>query len=127
MQIKFQRSNFEKGMLGKSTHYRLSIQLQLTPEESALIAKYKLGNLPVHPDVPEGDRRYDKLLGLFIDKIIAGTVLEDEKMNPLLMAEEGLVMSMKSIMRRIKRNETFQGTTRVVEIVDDEAQVVAAA
>lgn len=44
MQLKLKRSQQMKGLISKSAHFEIGFRVQFTPEEKALIEKYKLGD-----------------------------------------------------------------------------------
>jgi hypothetical protein len=126
MQIKFTRSARQGGMLGGKTVYQLNALLMPTEEEDELITKYKRwGNfIPTMRIVADmEDTKAPKPATL--QELRHGTTFEHENFNVIYRLEDAIIEECQSAIATCEALDTFNGTSRVVEVNRKDAELVA--
>jgi hypothetical protein len=140
MQLKLARNQKTKGMMSKSVVFMLDARAEYTPEETANIRKYGLGNQVIYNSATstaylEKGRAalsggtfsgvassmvslaMSKLsLNITIDSLGRGQHIETESIDELLGAEEAIMAGCQNAKAYLAAAETFDGAERVVEI-----------
>jgi hypothetical protein len=140
MQLKLARSQKTKGMMSKSVVFMLDARAEYSPEETANIKKYGLGNQTIYNSatskahLEKGRAALNsgtfggvagsmvslamaKLsLNVTIDSLGRGHHIETESLDELLGAEEAIMQGCQNAKMYLAAAATFDGAERVVEI-----------
>lgn len=110
MQLKIKRSQEMKGFLGKTAHFSIAFRVQFTPEEKALIEKYKLGGTVLTPLELEG-WQWD----LTCNAAEKGDSIECKSLGALLNAEKLVKDACEQLQTYLQVAKSFDGTEVVHE------------
>jgi len=132
MQLKVRR-NQRSGMLGGKVIFTLDVMAELTPDEKALVDRYKLWPEVVYSSeaandnaarVHAGDLKalgavlMDKALKRFftVKNLVSGEHIECKDLAELLGAEEQVRVACMNLKRYLEVARTFDGREEVVEV-----------
>lgn len=139
MRLKLTRSQKESGMISKSVVFMLDARSELTPEETAAVKKYKLGNQVIynseaaarHLDSAHGSLDSGTAGGLIggmasmamarmklnisIDSLQKGHHIECKDLDELLGAEEAVRNACEMLKQYLEVAKSFDGSEEVLE------------
>jgi len=127
MQLKYRRSIPAKktGMFAdKRRSYRLDAKLHLTPEEMELATEHGYLQAKIVEYDGTDESLKNPLTKNDINNLLAGVVIEDLYTQTILARENEIVKACKTLQRLLAEAESFDGTIRVVEIVDGEIKEI---
>lgn len=134
MQLKFRRSNGQKGLIGKSTTYIVDATMMPTAEEDELLRRFEGDKECVWyladdemriPANETKDEVYEQVLRTSFNDLRVGKRFEYSRMYNVRRTERDILDACQALLSRCEYLSTFDGTERVVELTSDEAGIVA--
>jgi hypothetical protein len=148
VQLKMRRSQRTAGMLSKSVMFMLDARLDLTPEETANVRKYALGNQVIYNSaasrkhleaagtaaVQEYAGSFAKMLAssalarmslnITIDGLTKGQHIECKDLDELIAAENAIIQAARATRNYLEITKTFDGREDVIDL-DAEHELAA--
>lgn len=130
MKLVLKRSQKAGGLLGGTVVFLLDARVDLTPEETANLKKYKMGSTIIY-NSKEAEKHLDKLrsgeggimsmiatrmaLNISIDGLVSGQHIEAKSLDELLGAENAVNGACKMLKEYLETAKTFDGREIVIE------------